>query len=193
MAMEEVDEKDLYPPTNPNQPAWRKGDLDGMDAPIDEGWRSESEDLIRLAGVQSAVEIVSLTWSFAKVQVVVPGKTSSEDQSRLVKEIHSVWEDPRTPEICCDVLEKHEIIVCTPGAPNVLSTQEQFDAYVGFDVSVQTVDPFKSNRVIEGKLVSRDALEVKINKKGRMVTIPNEMIGEVKLPKPKTEKGDPFN
>jgi hypothetical protein len=32
---------------------------------------------------------------------------------------------------------------------------------------VQTVDPFKSNRVIEGKLVSRDALEVKINKKGR--------------------------
>jgi hypothetical protein len=106
MAMEEVDEKDLYPPTNPNQPAWRKGDLDGMDAPIDEGWRSESEDLIRLAGVQSAVEIVSLTWSFAKVQVVVPGKTSSEDQSRLVKEIHSVWEDPRTPEICCDVLEK---------------------------------------------------------------------------------------
>lgn len=191
--MEEVHEKDLYPPPNPNLPSWRKGDLDGMDAPITEGWRTESENLIRLAGVQTSVEIVGLTWSFAKLQIVVPGKTSSEDQSRLVQEIHRVWEDEETPEDIIDVLEKHELIVCTPGAPNVLSTQEHFDAYVGFDVSLQTVDPFKSNRVIEGKLVSRDALEVKVNKKGRVVTVPNEMVGEVRLPKPKTEVGDPFN
>jgi len=238
-----VDEKDLYPATPPDQPSWRKGDLDGMDAPIEEAWRKDSEDLVRLAGVQADLEIVGMTWSYAKLQVrarakrqqdivficiyilttfqknstrrfaprpfplsfcscppshpplkiVVPSKTSSEDQSCLVQEIHAVWEDSRTPSHCQDVLEKHEVTICTPGAPNVLSTQEQFDAYIGFEVSVQTVDPFKSNRVIEGKLVSRDALEVKVNKKGRMVSVPNEMVGEVKLPKPKTEKGDPFN
>jgi hypothetical protein len=44
MALEEVEEKDLYPPTNPDQPAWRKGDLDGMDAPINEVGVGEVEE-----------------------------------------------------------------------------------------------------------------------------------------------------
>ena len=90
-------------------------------------------------------------------------------------------------------MERHEIGVSTPGAPSVLSTQAEFDAYVGFDVQVYTTDPFKSNRTLEGKLVLRDAMFVKINVKGRTVTVPNDMVSEVKLPKPKVEKGDPFN
>ena len=75
----------------------------------------------------------------------------------------------------------------TPGSPNVLTTQAAFDAYVGFDVTVATKDPFKSNRVIEGKLVSRDGIEVKVNVKGRTVRVPLDLVKEVRLPKAKKE------
>jgi len=89
-----------------------------------------------------------------------------------------------------DVLSRHEILVTSPGVSNILETQKQFDAFKGFDVIVQTIDPLGSNRRIEGKLMGRDAMDTSINKKGRTVTIPNNFVDYVELPKAKREKGD---
>lgn len=89
------------------------------------------------------------------------------------------------------ILERHEVILTTPGAPNILETQRQFDAYRGFDVIVETVDPFDSNRTLYGKLLERNSMDVIINKKGRMVTIPLNFVSCVRLPPPKREKGVP--
>lgn len=88
------------------------------------------------------------------------------------------------------MLSRHDIIVTSPGVSNVLETQKQFNAFKGFDVIVQTVDPFGSNRVLEGTLVERNALDLIIAQKGRKVTIPLNFVDYVELPKAKREKGD---
>lgn len=89
------------------------------------------------------------------------------------------------------ILSRHELILTSPGASDVLETQRQFDAYRGFDVIVETQDPWESNRTLKGKLVSRNAMDVIINKKGRMVTIPLNFVKCVRLPPAKREKGVP--
>jgi ribosome maturation factor RimP len=80
------------------------------------------------------------------------------------------------------VLERHEVILSSPGASDVLDTQSQFDAYRGSNVIVETKDPFNSNRVLKGTLLTRNSMDLVINKKGRMVTIPLNFVKCVKLP-----------
>jgi ribosome maturation factor RimP len=89
------------------------------------------------------------------------------------------------------ILERHELILTSPGASDVLETQRQFNAYRGFDVIVETQDPFESNRTLKGKLVDRNSMDLIINKKGRMVTIPLNFVKCVRLPAAKMEKDVP--
>lgn len=81
------------------------------------------------------------------------------------------------------ILTRHEVILTSPGdEENYVETQRQFDEMRGYTVSVQTQDPFGSNRVLKGRLVDRNALDIVINVKGRMVTIPLNMIAYVAIP-----------
>jgi ribosome maturation factor RimP len=89
------------------------------------------------------------------------------------------------------VLSRHELILTSPGASDVLETQRQFDAFRGFDVIVETQDPFDSNRTLKGKLVDRNSMDLIINKKGRKVTIPLNFVKCVRLPPAKREPGAP--
>ncbi|CAJ1958366.1 unnamed protein product [Cylindrotheca closterium] len=84
------------------------------------------------------------------------------------------------------ILERHEIVLCSPGAPDVLETQKEFDSHRGRDVAVETVDPWDSNRTLRGKLLDRNSMDILINQKGRMVTIPQNFVKCVRLP---NEKG----
>lgn len=88
-----------------------------------------------------------------------------------------------------EILDRHEIILTTPDGENILDSQKQFDAYRGFDVIVETQDPWESNRVIHGKLLERNAMDVIINKRGRMVTIPLNFVKTVRLPRDGKQKG----
>jgi ribosome maturation factor RimP len=112
--------------------------------------------------------------------------------SSIAQSVLEALNDPDVDERL-DISSRHEIIITTPGISNVLETQKEFDAFVGFDVSVKTIDPFKSNRILKGKLVERNALDLKINVKGRIVTIPLNFVDQVVLPPAKKEKGDSFN
>jgi len=81
------------------------------------------------------------------------------------------------------ILSRHDVILTSPGdAEKFIETQPQFDEMRGELVSVQTQDPFGSNRVLKGHLVDRNAMDVVINVKGRMVTIPLNMIAYVAIP-----------
>ena len=86
------------------------------------------------------------------------------------------------------VLERHEIVLCSPGAPDVLETQKDFDSHRGRDVVVETVDPWDSNRTLRGKLLDRNSMDVLINQKGRMVTIPQNFVKCVRLPNEKVRQ-----
>ena len=80
------------------------------------------------------------------------------------------------------VLERHEVILTSPGDPSLLETQSQFDRHQGNPVIVETQDPFGSNRVLKGTLLTRNSMDVVINKKGRMVTIPLSFVKAVRIP-----------
>lgn len=83
------------------------------------------------------------------------------------------------------ILSRHDIVLTSPlDSPVVLDSQKEYDAARNLDVYVETRDPWGSNRVLGGKLVDRNAMDVIINQEnsGRMVTIPNSMIHQVLLP-----------
>lgn len=82
-----------------------------------------------------------------------------------------------------EILSRHDVVLTSPGdEERYVETQRQFDQMRGKMVAVQTQDPFGSNRVLRGRLVDRNALDVFINVKGRMVTIPLCMVAYVAIP-----------
>lgn len=83
-----------------------------------------------------------------------------------------------------EILSRHEVILTSPGdEEHYVETQRQFDNMRGQLVHVQTQDPFGSNRVLKGHLMDRTALDIFINVKGRMVTIPLNMVAYVAIPR----------
>ncbi|KAL7545877.1 hypothetical protein ACHAWF_009233 [Thalassiosira exigua] len=83
------------------------------------------------------------------------------------------------------ILSRHDVMLTSPlDNPCILDSQREFDDARDLDVYVETRDPWGSNRVLGGKLVDRNALDVIINQDntGRMVTIPHSMIHQVLLP-----------
>ena len=79
------------------------------------------------------------------------------------------------------------------GVSNTLSSDKDFAAFKGFDVTVTTNAEFKKKTKFEGTLVGRDAEFVTINLKGRLQKIPIELVEAVRLPTAQTEAGDPYN
>jgi len=81
-----------------------------------------------------------------------------------------------------DILGRHEIVLASPGDPNsILEFQKEFDSHRGYGVAVETQDPWGSNRVLKGKLEDRNSMDIIINKKGRMVTIPHNFVKCVRV------------
>ena len=79
------------------------------------------------------------------------------------------------------VLNRHEVVLASPSNPKALDTQSKLDAAIGKRVAVRTHDPWESNRSLYGVLVDRNTLDVYINQKGRLVTIPNNFVSGVEL------------
>jgi ribosome maturation factor RimP len=102
--------------------------------------------------------------------------------SVIARSITDALEDPAV-EDRLEILSRHDVILTSPGdEEKFVETQRQFDEMRGEMVAVQTQDPFGSNRVLRGHLVDRNALDVVINVKGRMVTIPLNMVSYVAIP-----------
>ncbi len=98
----------------------------------------------------------------------------------IAKAIIDALEDDDVEERLA-ILSRHEIVMTSPGPENYVETQREFDESRGKVVNVQTQDPFGSNRILTGKLVDRNALDVYINVMGRLVTIPLNMVAHVTL------------
>lgn len=80
------------------------------------------------------------------------------------------------------ILARHEVVLSSPATtPGILETQKQFDEYRDSHVIVQTVDPFKSNRTLKGQLVDRNSMDLLLNIKGRLVTVPLNFVRCVHL------------
>jgi len=88
--------------------------------------------------------------------------------------------EPREEEL--EILCRHEIVLTSPGRPDVLEYQKQFNKWRGKPVIVETQDPWESNRTLKGKLVDRNSMDLIINIQGRMVTVPHVFIKCVRIP-----------
>jgi ribosome maturation factor RimP len=79
------------------------------------------------------------------------------------------------------ILARHQLVLSAPTGKKYLDTQKKFDHARGKRVKVSTDDPWKSNRNLYGVLVDRNTLDVYINQKGNLVTIPNNFVAGVEL------------
>ncbi|CAM9714110.1 unnamed protein product [Chrysoparadoxa australica] len=195
-----VDPYEGMPPLPEEEEEWPEvaGEVRGMDDPPDAPWRVKAEKLIRDAIATTTLECYDILWTFHKLEVTVilpgfeegdveAGYVDSEQLMAAIRAVNSALED-HEQELA--VLTRHELVIATPGSKDILTTDREFKAFKGFEVIVQTGGPFKNNRVLTGTLVERTADEVKINQKGRIVSIPVAMVDEVRLPKAETEAGE---
>lgn len=104
------------------------------------------------------------------------------DTSVLSTIAYAIIESLKLHEEEWKILQRHEVLLTSPNpAVDCLETQRQFDAYRNHHVVVETQDPFQSNRILKGKLVDRNAMDLLLNIRGRMVTVPHNFIKCVRL------------
>lgn len=71
--------------------------------------------------------------------------------------------------------------ISSPGISRTLTTDREFIAFKGFLVTVKTFAPYKNQKEWQGSLQHRDETAVHINKKGKAISIPRELIAKVQL------------
>jgi ribosome maturation factor RimP len=77
--------------------------------------------------------------------------------------------------------EQYTLEVSSPGTGDALKKEREFVAFKGFPVTVRTVTPFKDNSLFQGTLKERTQDHVKISVKGKVISIPRDVIGDVCL------------
>lgn len=139
----------------------------------DLAWRATEEEQKRYLESEKRVDILAI----AKIDTMALSTIAGV----ILEALEEVEQE-------LDILRRHEIILASPGAQDVLETQHQFNAHRGSNVVVETQDPFNSNRILKGQLVDRNSMDLIINKKGRLVTIPHVFIKCVRIPVLKKKK-----
>ncbi|KAG5176742.1 hypothetical protein JKP88DRAFT_90877 [Tribonema minus] len=174
------------------------GDTGGMDDPPDAPWRREAEEIIRREVEETGLNCYDIMWSFHKLEVTVTRGDLPEDSEEagyvdsdaLMKAIRAVNQALEQEEERLWVLGRHELIIATPGAKDILTTDREFKAFKGFDVVVLTGSTLNVQREVMGKLHERTFDELVLMQKGRKVRIPLALVDEVRLPDAKMEPGE---
>jgi len=71
--------------------------------------------------------------------------------------------------------------VSSPGISRLLASDREFISFKGFAVHVRTQEPLEGQREWRGQLIGRDDAAVYLNRKGRTLAIPRELISQVQL------------
>lgn len=71
--------------------------------------------------------------------------------------------------------------ISSPGISRTLTTEREFIAFKGFSVTINTFAPYKNHKQWQGRLQHRDEAAVHINKKGKAIAIPRDLIAKVQL------------
>jgi ribosome maturation factor RimP len=87
-----------------------------------------------------------------------------------------------------DALDTQEIIsgsyvleVSSPGISRQLTTERDFISFKGFPVLVTTYAPYKGQKRWQGNLQGRDENTINLNCKGKVLTIPRNLVAKVQL------------
>lgn len=81
-----------------------------------------------------------------------------------------------------DIIDaNYTLEVTTPGTKDVLTKDREFEVFKGFPVKVTTTALVKGRSEFSGSLCDRSDAVVKLAIKGRVVTIPRDLVQEVRL------------
>lgn len=87
-----------------------------------------------------------------------------------------------------EALDESEIIpdayvleVSSPGVSDVLESDRDFTVFKGFPVEIKLSEIYKKKDIWYGALVGRDDSKISLNLKGRLVSIPRELVQSVTL------------
>lgn len=101
--------------------------------------------------------------------------TGLEDCEKLSRGLDELLEQSNL------IPDAYVLEVSSPGLSDVLTEDRDFVTFRGFPVLVQTREPYKKHQEWTGLLVEKNEKALKLNLKGRMVSIPLEIIDLVKL------------
>lgn len=105
----------------------------------------------------------------------INGDTSLDDCEQMSKSLEEILESQ-------DILPGAYLLeISSPGISEQLTTDREFISFKGFPVLVETYEPYKKKQKWQGNLQGRDEKSIYINKKGKMITIPRELVSLVKL------------
>lgn len=71
--------------------------------------------------------------------------------------------------------------VSSPGISRILTTDREFISFKGFGVIIKTYTPYQNKKEWRGNLGGRDEEAVYIQQKGKLITIPRELVALVQL------------
>ena len=101
--------------------------------------------------------------------------TSLEDCERMSRLLEEKLDQTMT------IPGAYVLEVSSPGISSILTTDREFLSFKGFPIVVETLSPFKNRQEWSGRLQGRDEESLFINQKGKIMTIPRELISKVEI------------
>ena len=77
--------------------------------------------------------------------------------------------------------ENYTLEVSSPGITRQLTTDREFISFKGFPVIVKSYAPYEGKKEWLGKLQGRDEQTIYLNQKGRVISIPRQLVAKVQL------------
>lgn len=77
--------------------------------------------------------------------------------------------------------DAYTLEVSSPGIARQLTTDREFISFKGFPVIVKSYAPYEGQKEWLGKLQGRDEQAIHLNQKGRVISIPRQLIAKVQL------------
>ncbi|MBD1938368.1 ribosome maturation factor RimP [Microcoleus sp. FACHB-68] len=71
--------------------------------------------------------------------------------------------------------------ISSPGISRHLATDREFISFKGFPVTVSASEPYHGHVEWSGQLIRRDETAVYLNQKGRVISIPRQLVAKVEL------------
>lgn len=101
--------------------------------------------------------------------------TSLEDCERMSRAFEATLD-------ATDLIPEAYILeISSPGLSHLLTTDRDFVSFRGFPVVVRTAEPFEGHKEWIGNLIRRNDECVYLNRKGRAIAIPRNLVTQVQL------------
>lgn len=101
--------------------------------------------------------------------------TGLEDCERMSRALEARLEEEDL------IPDAYVLEISSPGLSDQLITDRDFVSFRGFPIVVQTHEPFKGQTEWIGRLIEKDENVLRLNLKGRTLSIPVEIIQQVQL------------